>query len=317
MALPLPVAGAYPQYSSDHVSKYTPKLYAAKLLEKFYDVTVFGEISMNTYEGTIKTQGDTVIIRTRPDITISDYTRNMNLDTIRQHPEPTAIELVIDKAKVYSVGVDIIDEKQFDISALDEWATDASSAMGLTIDADILANIYTQCNASNTGLTAGYKSGAYNLGTSGSPRVVTKADVLDLLPDCSSTLAEYAVPRDSDRWIVFPEIIGNRIKKSDLRNVSFAGDSATSTLRNGRIGELDGFKIYLSNSLVPITGSGSTAVWPVIFGHRGALTFASQLIENRKISPTNTFAKYLEGLQVYGYKVVQPKYMGYAAVQVG
>jgi hypothetical protein len=317
MALPLPVAGAYPQYSSDHASKYIPKLYAANLLMRFWDSTVFGEISQRDYEGEIKTKGDTVIIRTLPDVTISDYTINMNLDAIRQHPEPTAIELVIDKAKVYSVGLDIITEKQMDIKAIDAWATPASNALGITIDSDVLANIYTQCNAYNTGLTAGYKSGSYSLGTSGSPRVVTKADVLDLIPDCASTLSEQAVPDDSDRWMVMPAIVANRLKKSDLRNVSFAGDSATSTLRNGRIGEIDGFKIYKSNNLVPITGSGATAVWPIIFGHKGSLTFASQLIENRTVSPTHTFGRYLEGLQVYGYKVVNPKYMGYAAVQVG
>lgn len=40
-----PVSGSYPNYSSDHASKYTPKVYAKKLLIKFYDVTVFGEIA--------------------------------------------------------------------------------------------------------------------------------------------------------------------------------------------------------------------------------------------------------------------------------
>lgn len=40
-----PVAGGYPNYSSAHASKYIPKVYAPKLLMKFYDVTVFGEIA--------------------------------------------------------------------------------------------------------------------------------------------------------------------------------------------------------------------------------------------------------------------------------
>lgn len=316
MPLPLPAAGSYPLYSSDHASKYTPKIYAKKLLLKFYDVTVFGEIAQRDYEGEIKTQGDTVIIRTRPDVTISNYTRGMNLDAIRQNLEPTAVELVIDKAKVYSVGLDKIDEKQFDIAALDEWASDASSAMGITIDTDVLANIYTSCNASNTGATAGAKSANYNLGTSGSPVVLTKANVLDFIPDCTSVLAEQGVPKDSDRWMIMPEIMANRINKSDLRSALFSGDSSNQALRNGRIGEINGYKIFSSNLLTAITGSGSTAVWPVIFGHKAALTFATQLIENRKVSPTNTFGTYLEGLQVYGYKVVNPKYIGYGAVQI-
>lgn len=317
MSLPIPVAGNYPQYSSDHASKYTPKIYAKKLLLKFYDKTVFGEIAQRDYEGEIKTQGDTVLIRTRPDIAIADYTRNMDLNAARQFSEPTGIELTIDKAKFYSVGLDAIDERQFDINALDEWASDASEAMGITIDTDVLANIYTEVNASNTGLTAGLKSGAYNMGTTGAPLVLTKANVLDFIADAASVLSEQAVPESAGRWMVLPNVICNRIKKSDLRSALFTGDSSNQTLRNGRIGEIDNFMIYASNNLTAASGSGASAIWPLMFGHVGALTFASQLIKERKIELQNTFGKALEGLQVYGYKVVNPKYMGTGYAQAG
>jgi hypothetical protein len=272
---------------------------------------------MRDYEGQISAFGDTVIIRTRPDVSVSDYTRNMDLNAARQFHEPTAVELAIDKAKFYSIGLDAIDEKQFDISALDEWATDGSEAMGITIDTDVLANIYTQCNASNTGATAGLKSGAFNLGTSGSPLTLTKANILDFVADAATVLTEQAVPEDAERWMVMPAILCNRIQKSDLRSALFTGDQSNKALRNGRIGEINNFRIYSSNNLTAITGTGSSTVWPVIFGHKGAVTFASQLVKERVLELQNTFGKALDALHVYGYKVVNPKYLGYGAALAG
>lgn len=316
MALPLPVSGNYPAYSSDHASKLTPKVYAKKLLIKFYDATVFGEIAHRDYEGEIKAMGDTVIIRTRPDIVVSNYTRNMSLNAARKFYEPSAVELVIDKAKFFSIGLDKIDETQFDINVLDQWAEDGSNSMAIAIDQDVLANIYGQAATGNYGTTAGTKSGSYNLGTSGSPVVLTKANVLDYIAHAASVLSEQAVPQ-TERWMVLPEVIANRINTSDLRSALFTGDQSNAVLRNGRMGEIANFRIYTSNNLTAITGSGATAVWPIIFGHKSSLAFASQLTENRIIDLQDTFGKAMDSLQVYGYKVCNPKYLGYIAAQAG
>lgn len=250
-------------------------------------------------------------------MTIANYTRNMDLNAARKFYEPSGVELQIDKAKFYSVGIDSIDEKQFDINAIDEWASDAASSLGITIDTDVLANLATSVHASNTGATAGLKSANFNLGTSGAPLVLTKANVLDFIADAATVLTEQAVPEDAERWMVLPAIICNRIQKSDLRSALFTGDSSNKTLRNGRIGEINNFRIYASNNLTPLTGSGSTAVWPLLFGHRGAVAFASQLVKERTLELQNTFGRAMEGLQVYGYKVVNPKYIGYGAAQAG
>jgi hypothetical protein len=316
MGFPQPTAGNYPGYNSGDAVKYTPKVYSKKLLVKFYDKTVFGEIAMRDYEGEIKAFGDTVIIRTRPDVAISDYTRNMDLNAARKFYEPQAIELQINRAKFYSVGLDAIDEAQFDISALDTWATDASESMGLIIDQDVLANVYSQVDAANTGNAAGKKWGGYVLGTSGAPITVTKANILDYIAYMSSVLSEQAVPEDGNRWLVIPEVVASRLNTSDLRSSNFNGDGANAVLRNGRIGEIAGFKIYKSNNLPVLTGTGVNSVYPLMFGHKSSIAFASQLVKNRKLELQNTFGSAMEGLQVFGYKVINPKYMGYAAAKV-
>lgn len=47
----VPAAAGYPVGGSAGASKYTPQIYAKKLLVKFYKKTVFGEIANRDYEG--------------------------------------------------------------------------------------------------------------------------------------------------------------------------------------------------------------------------------------------------------------------------
>lgn len=59
--------------------------------------TIFAAISNTDYQGLIKDQGDTVIIRTTPTLTINDYQKGQKLNYER--PESTALELLINKGK--------------------------------------------------------------------------------------------------------------------------------------------------------------------------------------------------------------------------
>ena len=70
----------YTDLSSTSSGKFIPVIWSGKLVEKFYDATVFGEIASTDYEGEIKSMGDTVEIRTTPTLTINDYKIGQNLD---------------------------------------------------------------------------------------------------------------------------------------------------------------------------------------------------------------------------------------------
>src|SRR5262252_10994017 len=73
----------YPSGSSAanpaYAGTFIPVLWSTKLIEKFYASTVLAAISNTDYEGEIKNQGDHVIIRTKPTITIRDYQADMTL----------------------------------------------------------------------------------------------------------------------------------------------------------------------------------------------------------------------------------------------
>lgn len=298
----LPVAGGHPQLSGITIPN---AIWSGKLLVKFYEATVLGEIANTEYEGEIASQGDNVIIRTTPTITIRDYSKGQTLQTER--PEPETIELTIDRGKYWNVAVDDVDKFQSDYSYIDDWTRDASEQLKITIDTLVLGDIYGDAHASNVGTVAGAISNDINLGAAGTPLVLDKTNILDFIVDLGTVLDEQNVP-ESDRWVVLPVWACGMVKKSDLKDASLSGDG-TSILRNGRLGMIDRFMIYRSNLL-----NNSSGEFDVIAGHKSALTFASQMLNSETLRAESTFGTLVRGLQVFGYKVIKPQGLVHAVV---
>jgi len=295
----LTLAEGHPDMSGN----YIPTLYAAALLVEFYASTVFGAIANTKYEGEIKKFGDKVEIRTLPAIDITDYVVGEKITY--QKPAPSKITLEINKAKKWAIEVNLVDEKQSDIDYINAWAVDAAQRMKIAIDSSILEDIYSDVHASNTGSAAGLESGNINLGVSGTPLAFTSALALDILVDAGTVLDEQNVP-DEGRFVVLPAWACGMIKKSDLQDASITGDGR-SILRNGRIGMIDRFEVFMSNNVLKNT---SDTAWHAIFGQKEALTFATQLTAKETLKNPDDFGDLLRALQVYGYKVVKPEALG-------
>jgi hypothetical protein len=297
-------SAGYTDLSSTSSAQFIPEIWSGKMVEKFYDATVFGQIASTDYEGEIKDMGDNVVIRTTPSITINDYKIGQTLN----YEEPTnpSVDLAINMGKYFAFRCDDVDRYQADIDLMDDWSGDASEQMKVAIDTDVLANIYVDVAAANKGLTAGAKSSSYNLGVTGTPVALTKANILDYLVDLGSVLDEQNVP-ETGRWLVLPTWACGMIKKSDLKDTSLTGD-ATTPIRNGLIGELDRFMVYRSNLVNSVT-DGSDTVYNIIAGHKAGLTFAAQMTQMETLKNPNSFGNLVRGLNVYGYKVIEGKYM--------
>lgn len=307
MAGPTRAAGV-PDYSSGSTSGFIPEIWAGKLVEKLYASTCFGEIANTDYEGVIRNQGDTVQIRTVPTITIRDYQIGGGLNY--EKPTSDKVELQIDKAKYFAFEVNDIDRYQADIKLMDEFSNDGGMQMKIAIDTDILARHYADTAAANAGATAGVKSASYNLGVAGTPLVVDKTNILDVIVDCGSVLDEQNAP-ETNRWIILPAWATGLLKKSDLRQAQMMGDT-TSVFRNGKIGELDRFTVYVSNNLSVVDdATAAKKCTNIIFGHKKALTFASQMTQMETLPNPQDFGKLVRGLNVYGSKVIDPKAIGH------
>lgn len=297
-----PIIGGSPTLSGNFI----PEVWSGKTLIKFYESTIFSDIANTDYEGEISQHGDKVKIRTIPNINIKDYIIDMDLNYEKQ--AGGVVDLLIDKGKYYAFPVNVVEEKQADINYVDKWTEDAGQQLAINIDREILSDIYVDAHAKNKGATAGKISGSYNMGSTGAPVQLQSTTILNAIVDMGSILDEQNVPH-TDRWLVLPASFCGMIKKSDLKDASLTGD-AKSPLRNGLIGSIDRFKIYNSNNLAfsaDTVSSASVSVCNTMAGHKSALTFASQLVENEVIPNPKDFGKLMRGLQVYGYKVLKPE----------
>jgi len=311
MAYPIAAGSVVsPAYSGTFI----PTIWSSKLLEKFYDATVLAAISNTSYEGEIKSQGDLVKIRTVPDLVISDYSSGQTL--INQRPTSSVIELLIDKGKSWSAIVDDVIAVQTDIDMMNLWSTDASEKMKIAIDRDVLGVLGPLVAAANRGATAGRISANINLGVAGTPVALTKVNIIDFLVDANEVLQQQNIP-ESGRFAVLPFWAISLIKKSDLKDASMSGDGV-SVMRNGRAGMIDGLTLYSSNNLPNVTDSGGqTGCSNIYVGHKNALTFASQLVKTETLRAESTFGDIMRGLQIFGYKMIDPTAMAYGYVYKG
>lgn len=295
-----------------YTGKFIPEIWSGKLQAKFYSSTVLAEITNNDWEGEIRDMGDKVQIRTIPNITINNYTKGLTLAT--EVPTTSLVELNIDQGKYFQVVVDDVDKIQSDLSLMDIFTNDASQQLKINIDTAVLLGIKGQASADNKGTTAG-KFSNIDLGSSSGTKtaiLVEKGDVIDHIVEMGQVLDEQSAPEEG-RWLVINPSIASRIKTSDLKDASITGDTQTP-LRNGRLGMIDRFTVYVSNLLptdsssVAGEGSDSSVTGTAIYaGTKDAITFASQISNVETLRSTATFGNIVRGLNVFGFKVVKPE----------
>jgi len=310
------------QPSIAYSGTFIPEIWSGKLIEKFYAATVLAAISNTDYEGEIKAYGDTVHIRTIPTITVSDYLSGGNLAV--QRPSAPIVDLLINNGKYFNTILDDVMKIQSDINQMALWSDDAGQQMKISVDTAVLQGIlHAAAATTNRGVAAGVISANINLGVTGTPLSVVanapgvgQVDVVDVVTRLGQVLDEQNIP-EIGRWLVIPTWFGTLIKRSELREVFLSGDQVTM-LRNGKLGMIDRFTVYVSN-LLPNGTAGTLAAgeFVVYAGHAHALTFASQFTNVETLRSEFTFGTLLRGLQVYGYKVVDPKALAEAIVTQG
>ncbi len=275
---------SFSQFSTGATSEvnFIPEVFSKLLQAKFYSKSVLPEISNTDYEGEISGQGDKIVVRTVPAVTINDYA-----GTITTQELTTAkVEMLIDKAKYYSFKVDDVLAAQADINMLEGASSDASEGMRIAVETDVLA-------AAVTGAT-----------TIGSQTTITAANILENILVLAKTLDELNIPEEGRFIVLSPEFI-SMLKQSELRQAYLTGD-ATSPLRNGLVGMVDRFKVFQSN-MVYTPGSGADSGYThVLAGHPKAISFASQFTNTETVRMESTFGDQVRGLKVFGSKVITP-----------
>lgn len=307
---------------------FIPTLWSSKLNAKFYAASVFGEIANTDWEGEIKGLGDKVVINNVPDITISAYAIGTTLSY--QVPTPSTLEMSIDKAKYFAFQVNDVLTHQSTPGMIDTFSNDAGQQMKIAVDSNVIYNTWSSAAAANKGATAGAKSGSYNLGTDTAPVTLTASNVLSVLTAFAGVLDEQNVP-ETDRWLLIDPATRNLLMQSNLAQAQFMGDSQ-SMVRNGKIGAIDRFTVYVTNQLPKaaagtdtpyvsgdgtensITSLGDAKRRILVAGHKSAISFASQMTKMEPVRNPNDFGDYIRGLNVYGFKVTKDTALTFAVV---
>ena len=321
-----PLIGATGAFAGVNVSgSFIPTLWSAKLNQKFYKSTVFGEIANTSYEGEISGLGDKVVINNRPDITISDYQVGTSLSY--QVPAPATVELPIDRAKYFAFQVNDVVEHQSQPKLMDMFSDDAAMQMKIAIDTSVLLGtatkqgIWNDVPAANQGATAGAISGGYPLGTATAPITLTASNVLATLTALAGVLDEQNIP-ETERWLLIDPLTRQILMQSNLAQAQFMGDDK-SMVRNGKIGMIDRFTVYVTNNLPKAAATqdyfGAAAAGTakrrlIMAGNKSAVTFASQMTKLETVRNPSDFGDYIRGLNVYGYKTIIPTGLASALV---
>lgn len=311
MAATFPVNSPFntnPSYSG----AFIPTLWSSKLNAKFYAATVFGEIANTNWEGDIKAMGDKVVINNIPTITINDYSVGTSLSY--EVPTPNTLTLQIDKGKYFAFQVNDVLSMQAEPKLMDVFSNDASMQMKIAIDSTVLKGTFQGGAAANKGATAGRLSGSFNLGVDATPVELTGSNILQTITAMSAVLDEQNVP-ETDRWLVIDPATRQTLMSSNLAQAQFMGDSQ-SIVRNGKIGVIDRFTVYVSNQLPKAdagkdwdgaTSAGTAKRRAIIAGHKSAISFASQMTKMETVRNPNDFGDFVRGLNVYGYTVAKPE----------
>lgn len=302
-----PISPGHPDMAGNAI----PTTFASKVVMEFYGVSVVAAITNTDFESDSK-QTDRVYIRTIPHGTMQQYTKGEDLTYIPV--VAGVVQMNLDKSQWYSIPVDIVDKAQSDIPWVKMMQTGFAKDMGLAIDEDVLSGIYADAHASNKGASAGAIEGSYNLGTAGAPLSLTETNVIDFLTKCGGCLDQNEVP-DDGRWIALPSAVTQLIKSSELKNASVTGDPR-SPLRTGYIGDIDRFQVLRTNRLSRVLDATSVMATNVVFGHKSAVTFATQLDHVDDVTLHNTFGRVYRSLTVYGYKTVRDQGLGTGYITV-
>ena len=333
-----PVAGVYntnPAYSGTFI----PTLWSAKLNAKFYTASTFADICNRDWEGDVKNLGDKVIINNIPTMTIREYVVGGNLQY--ETPTPNTTEMVVDRAFYYAFNVADVLEYQAKPDLMDMFTNDAGEQMRTRVDSTCLIRTLLAAPSSgtaedgvvaaNAGATAGVRSGALNLGSDTAPvDISTGNEALNIILRLASVLDEQNVP-DTGRYLLLDPVTRLRLMGTNLAQAQFMGDDK-SIVRNGLIGTIDRFKVYVTNhlpqraanTLAYTSGDGSETVAGggtfngrtriLAAGHMSAITFASQIAKTEQLRNPTDFGDLVRGMQLFGHRVIKGTALARAVV---
>lgn len=272
---------------------FIPELWSARLLVNLNNAHVATQAGVvnRDYEGEITGKGDTVRIGSIGRITVSNYSRDTDINAPEALDEASQ-SMLIDQAKYFNFAVDDVDRAQSAVEVMDGAMREAAWGLNDAADTHVLTKMAT--SAGNA------------IGSTATPQAPTVANALayGLLVDANVALGEDNAPADG-RFAIVPHWFRGLLKKDD-RFTGSGSEASSARLLNGEIGEVDGLRVLTSNNLPKETDGSAGTYTQIIVGHASATSYAEQISKTEAYRPERRFADAVKGLHVYGSKVVRP-----------
>jgi hypothetical protein len=261
------------------VTHFKPTIWHAALLENLHASQVVVPTLNTDYEGDIVNGGETVRITSVAQPTIKTYAGAIVRDALTD----ASLDLPIDQKKYYAYLVDDVDKAQA-AGSFDSVQDDAGAGLADTAESFVLTEMLADGTAGG-----------------GTAAITDFAGAHGVLSALRKALTKAKIPT-SDRYVAAnPDFIGLLLGPgSTLMKVNEAGSDGE--LRNGVVGRLLGFTILET----PATALAN-ADKPACIGYHGkSVAYADQLVKTRAQPALDAFGDQVDGLHVYGGKVLRP-----------
>ncbi len=287
-----------------------PELWAVTLNKKLDKSGVGMKIVNKIFEKDVKDFGDTVHIGELGDVTVSDYSEDLeNGGVSYQRLDATSQTLKLDQSKAFGIFLSDITKKQTNVKDLQSrFEKRAKTAIDLVKDTYILTS-FADIPAANT------------KGTEAAPIELTKDNVYSVFSWLAMKLKENnaietigdTIAKDKPESAM-PYVVINPRVESILRQAPefvHASEAGDKVLRSGSVGEIAGLDVLVSTNL-PTTDNKVK----IMAGINDAIAYAGNISKVEVIRDEKFFGDNIRGLYVYGKKTILPNALAGAVVSV-
>jgi hypothetical protein len=264
---------------------FVPEIWSQTILKSFNKNSVIAGLVNRDYEGEIKKSGDVVHIRSYGNVTVRNYTRDTAI-TYETLTDPKQM-LTINQQRYFAFRVDDLDMAQADIPVIEGYTQQAAIA-GRDVGDAYLYQHYLDIPVANI------------IGGASTTIAITKTNIYDNITLMAEALDAQNVPQEDRVLIVNPRFKRLLLQSDAFTRATGMGDQA---IQNGFLGNVAGFKIYVSTNVPTLAGG----VVPILAFQKDFITLASQVSNVENVRPTDMFANAVRGLYLFGSKAVRPE----------
>jgi len=217
------------------LTAYNPEYWSKRSQELLKKILVGMKIA-NFEEREILANGDKLHRPFSSDPYVVNYVKGTAVTV--QDISATDESLDVDQSKISPVYIDDIDIKQNKYQTADQIIDRQTHMLGRTIDHKILS----QVTSANLDVDDGNIGG-----TSGNPISLSSSNVMNTLTQLQVELAQNNVEKDRPWYVVLDPASIGVVQLSFIAN---GFNSADSTMKNGYVGDVLGFKVFESNALL-------------------------------------------------------------------